>query len=88
MVADEQTEQVGGPADEQLVEEASGAVPVARRPCLKDGAVGCLTVVEGEGVELLGELAGTVQVDRIGRRERHVGGQDEPHGEVGFVVDQ
>ena len=88
LVADEQTEQVGGPADEQLVEEASGAVPIARGPRLEDDAVGGFSVVECEGFELLGELAGAVQVDRIGRGERHVGGQDVTHGEVGFLVDE
>ena len=87
-MADEQTEQVGRPADEQLVEPASSAVPVARQPCFEGGAVGGLTIVEDEGVELASELTCASQVDRIGRRQRHVGGQDEPHGEVGFVVHQ
>ena len=50
--------------------------------------MGCLAVVEGEGFELVGELAGALQVDRIGRGERHVGGEDESHGEFGFVVDE
>ena len=63
-------------------------MPVARRPCLKYGAVGGLTIVEGEEAESGGELAGASEVDRIGRGERHVGGQDETHGEVGFVVNE
>ena len=88
MVADEQGEQVGWPGGEQLVEEASGAVPVARGPCLEDSAVDCLAVVEGEQVKLSGELAGPFQVDRIGRRERHVGGQYEAHDEIGVVVNE
>ena len=32
MVADEQAEQVGGPADEQAVEASGGAVPIPREP--------------------------------------------------------
>ena len=68
LVADEQTEQVGGPADQQAVEAAGGAVPVAGEPGVEHGAVGGLTLVEREGVEVGGDLAGAGHVGQ--RRSR------------------
>ena len=79
----------GRPASRRAARRAGGRRRASRpQAMLEGGAVGGLTVVERERAELGRELAGAVQVGRIGRRERQVGGQDETHGEVGFVVDQ
>ena len=58
LVADEQAEQVGGPPDEEGVELAGGAVPVAGQPRVDGVAVGGFAFVEGERFEAAGELGG------------------------------
>ena len=45
LMADHEGQQVGRPPDEELVEEAGGAVPVARRPGVDDGQVRPFPVV-------------------------------------------
>ncbi len=85
LVADEQAEQVGGPADQQGVEAAGGAVPVAGEPGVEHGAVGGLPLVERQGFQVGGDLAGAGHVGQVGRGEREVGGQDLTHREVRLV---
>ena len=50
--------------------------------------MGGLALVEHEGVEMSGELAGAIDVDRIGRHQRQVGSQDVAHRQAGLVGHQ
>ena len=83
LVADEQRQHVGRPANQQVVEQARRQRPVAVRPGLHDGAVGELALVAGGGsqrpasgsraVEVAGVGRGELQVRHVRHRHRHVG---------------
>ena len=88
LVADEQRQQVGGPPRQQRVELAGGAVPVARRPRVDRRQMGGLPLVEGQRVQVGGQLLGAGQVGGVGGRQRHVRSQDLAHGEPGLVLGQ
>ena len=66
LVSDKQREEVVGPFDEQVVERASGAVPVTTEPALDRSAVGLLSRGERQAGELGGRRAGS----REGRARR------------------
>ena len=88
LMPDEQREQVVGPFDEQVVESASGAVPVTADPALDRGAVRCLVRAERQAGQVGRGGASAGEVGGVGRRQRQVRGEHVAHRELGLLGDE
>jgi hypothetical protein len=85
LVAELEGEQIGGPADQQVVEGIRGAVPAALDPLADGPPVGLLALAEVAGRHGLVGGHGHLDVALLGGHQVQVGHQGVAHGQAGVL---